>query len=89
MLQINDYYDNCADNHIIIRADARLSIQDRGTSIIFSNRAASSRDIAVRFTLLEDIRLMCDGGTMTDESRYMYTILYSKNLHIIITLGLI
>ena len=29
---------------------------------IFSNRAASSRDIAVRFTLLEDIRLMCDGG---------------------------
>ncbi len=42
-----------------------------------SNRAASSRDIAVRLTLLEDIRLMC-GGTMTDASRYMYTILYSK-----------
>ncbi len=41
----------CAVRMFITHADARLSIQEELQQ--FSNRAASSRDIAVRLTLLE------------------------------------
>ncbi len=64
------HYVLCSTNDFITHADARLSFKELQQ---FSNRAASSRDITVRLTLLEDIRLMC-GGTMTDASRYMYTL---------------
>ncbi len=30
---------------------------------VYSNKAASSRDIALSFSVLEDIRLVCDGKT--------------------------
>ena len=39
---------------------------------IYSNKAASSRDIARSFAVLHDIRLMCDGGHMMEGWRYIW-----------------
>ena len=38
-------------------------------SNVFSNRQAPSRDIAKRFSTLEHLRLVMDGGTLDDKDR--------------------